>query len=242
MQLRASGWQRQLCRVSRDAHVAFFICDHCVLQDSQGAYASPSSILTMHSKAYMARWRPAPPPLCDIAKAFLSSKLLICCRCMASWTLCHCAQVMAKFGTDFQTMQKLMPGRTRSQLKGKYRRECKLDPERVDLALKGQVSLWPRWPGKKNKMETKILAKPGVIEARSCTEWPLWELSSVTPDPCRLACLGISGKSRAQHAFKHTKPHPGLAGLEVSVAGTYLAALQAAASLSTASRCMLLWH
>ncbi|KAK9839011.1 hypothetical protein WJX74_007785 [Apatococcus lobatus] len=47
-------------------------------------------------------------------------------------------RVMAKFGTDFQTMQKLMPGRSRSQLKGKYRRECKLDPERVDLALKGQ--------------------------------------------------------------------------------------------------------
>ena len=54
----------------------------------------------------------------------------------------HFVQVMAKFGTDFQTMQKLMPGRTRSQLKGKYRRECKLDPERVDLALKGQVSGW----------------------------------------------------------------------------------------------------
>ena len=52
-------------------------------------------------------------------------------------------QLMGKFGTDFQTMQKLIPGRSRSQLKGKYRRECKLDPERVDHALKGQVKRSP---------------------------------------------------------------------------------------------------
>ena len=50
-------------------------------------------------------------------------------------------QLLAKFGTDFQTMQKLMPGRSRSQLKTKYGREQKLNAERIDLALKGQVSI-----------------------------------------------------------------------------------------------------
>ncbi len=49
-------------------------------------------------------------------------------------------QLLGRFGTDFQTMEKLISGRTRAQLKGKYRRECKLDAERIDLALKGQAS------------------------------------------------------------------------------------------------------
>ncbi|KAK9862799.1 hypothetical protein WJX84_007708 [Apatococcus fuscideae] len=50
-----------------------------------------------------------------------------------------CCKLLAKFGTDFQTMQKLMPGRSRSQLKTKYGREQKLNAERIDLALKGQA-------------------------------------------------------------------------------------------------------
>ena len=46
-------------------------------------------------------------------------------------------QLLAKVGTDFQTMQKLMPGRSRSQLKTKYGREQKLNAERIDLAPEG---------------------------------------------------------------------------------------------------------
>ena len=47
-----------------------------------------------------------------------------------------------------------------------------------------------------------------MIEARSCSEWPSRGLSSETPDPSRLACLGIRGKGGAQHAIEHTEPHP----------------------------------
>ena len=53
-----------------------------------------------------------------------------------------------------------------------------------------------------------LLAKPSAIEARSRSEWPFGGLSSGTPDPSRLACLGIRRKGGAQHAIKHTKLHP----------------------------------
>ena len=49
---------------------------------------------------------------------------------------------------------------------------------------------------------------PGVVEAESHSEWPSRGLSSGTPDPGRLACLGIRGEGGAQHASEHTKPHP----------------------------------
>ena len=55
----------------------------------------------------------------------------------------------------------------------------------------------------------QLLAKPGVIEARSHSEWPSRGLSSGTPDLNRLACSGIRGEGGAQHAIKHTNPHPG---------------------------------
>ena len=54
------------------------------------------------------------------------------------------------------------------------------------------------------------MAGPGVIKARSQSEWPSRGLSSGIPDLSRLAgASGIRGEDGAQHASKHTKPYPG---------------------------------
>ena len=60
----------------------------------------------------------------------------------------------------------------------------------------------------KKSTDSELLAKPGVIKARSHSEWPTRTLSRETPDLNRLACSGIRKTVGAQHAMEHTKPHP----------------------------------
>ena len=65
------------------------------------------------------------------------------------------------------------------------------------------------------KRNDELLAVPGVVEAKSHSKWPLRGLTSGTPDPNRLACLGIRGEGGAQHADEHTKPLPGLQTIDM---------------------------
>ena len=66
------------------------------------------------------------------------------------------------------------------------------------------------WRGTGRRLAWQLQhAVPGMVEAKSHSEWPSRGLSSGTPDPNRLACLGIRGEGGAQHAIEHTKPHPG---------------------------------
>ena len=65
------------------------------------------------------------------------------------------------------------------------------------------------------KQDNELLAVPGVVEARSHSEWHLRGLTSGTPDPNRLASLGIRGEGGAQHATEHTKPLPGLQTIDM---------------------------
>ena len=44
------------------------------------------------------------------------------------------------------------------------------------------------------KQNSDLLAVPRVVEAKSSSKWPSRGLSCGTPDPDRLACLGIRGK------------------------------------------------
>eukprot|EP00826_Nyctotherus_ovalis_P027195 TRINITY_DN2121_c0_g1_i18.p2 TRINITY_DN2121_c0_g1~~TRINITY_DN2121_c0_g1_i18.p2 ORF type:complete len:153 (+),score=55.37 TRINITY_DN2121_c0_g1_i18:200-658(+) len=40
------------------------------------------------------------------------------------------------FGTDFSVIERLMPGRSRKQIKSKFNKEEKANPERIDMVLK----------------------------------------------------------------------------------------------------------
>ena len=55
--------------------------------------------------------------------------------------------------------------------------------------------LLQEWITKENRANEnrQLLAKTGVIEARSHSKWPPKGLSSGTPDPTRLACSGMYG-------------------------------------------------
>ena len=76
----------------------------------------------------------------------------------------------------------------------------------------------PAWPGLAQERKTernhgkysRLLAKLGVIKARSHSEWLSRGLSNGTPDLNRLACSGIKRKGGAEHAIDHIKPHAGM--------------------------------
>lgn len=55
-------------------------------------------------------------------------------------SLPHAAQALSQFGTDFTLISHLFPGRQRPHLKNKFKRESKVNPRRVDAALKASAS------------------------------------------------------------------------------------------------------
>lgn len=47
----------------------------------------------------------------------------------------HVQQLLRQFGTDFETIARMFPTRTRAQIKAKYQKEDKIDTNRVGEAL-----------------------------------------------------------------------------------------------------------
>ena len=52
--------------------------------------------------------------------------------------ICHVVQAIGVFGTNFELIAKVFPGRPRKALANKWRRESKLNPERIEAAFTGK--------------------------------------------------------------------------------------------------------
>ena len=50
-------------------------------------------------------------------------------------------KALEQFGTDFGTIQKFFPKRERKQIKSKFRREEKANPEKIEMALNSHRSM-----------------------------------------------------------------------------------------------------
>ena len=70
--------------------------------------------------------------------------------------------VLEQFGTDFGTIQKFFPKRERKQIKSKFRREEKSNPEKIELALKTHRGMSAEVCVEKMKDLVKLLERPEV--------------------------------------------------------------------------------
>ena len=70
--------------------------------------------------------------------------------------------VLEQFGTDFGTIQKFFPKRERKQIKSKFRREEKSNPEKIELALKTHRGMSAEVCVQKMKDLVKLLERPEV--------------------------------------------------------------------------------
>jgi len=73
---------------------------------------------------------------------------------------------LRQFGTDFGMMEHLIPGRTRRQIKHKYNREAKDNPDRIALAERNRLSLDEKvFREYENKAEAKMQDHPDSKKA-----------------------------------------------------------------------------
>lgn len=64
---------------------------------------------------------------------------------------------LGMFGMDFGMISKFMKNRTRNQIKSKYKKESKVNPERIDSAFSNKIEI------DKDKYQ-QYVAKLGVLE------------------------------------------------------------------------------
>lgn len=65
-------------------------------------------------------------------------------------------QALAQFGTDFQMMCYLLPGRTRAQIRTKFNREERINPEKIKDYLIGKKQKIGEFCGRSAKFWMRV--------------------------------------------------------------------------------------
>jgi hypothetical protein len=123
-------------------------------------------------------------------------------------------QALRQFGTDFSLIQRLFPGRTRRQIKKKYLAEDKLNPERVEEAVRNlnpDVALYKnlidvlRAPESAAPDADENAKAGGALAARGETDGATNVARAVLDGPRDLPIEGVAGMLPSNEGEERTE-------------------------------------